>query len=167
MNGYGSQCLIRPTVLRTIHAITSMVCQNRKRPVPRNRAIPSENLPKASASYRAPICGVPRGTDRSARSPRRSGIRAISGSCLSPVRGQRVIEDVVHRDRAEQAVVLVAYGHADQVVGGDSRREVSFGQIRADADALILDAVTDKAGRRPAQPALEPHATQVTAGRRG
>src|ERR1700677_4772364 len=162
MNGYGSQCLIRLTVLRTIHAITSMVCQNRKRPVPRNRAIPSENLPKASASYRAPICGVPRGTDRSARSPRRSGIRAISRSCLWRVGGRRVSEDVGVRDRAEQAVVLVAYGHADQVVGGDSGCEFSFGQIRPDEDALILDAVTDTVGRRPAQQALEPHATQVT-----
>src|ERR1700677_1347358 len=137
MNGYGSQCLIRPTVLRMIHSTTIMVCQSRKRPVPRNRAIPSENLPKASASYLAPICGVPRGTDRSARSPRRRGIRAISASCSSPALGAHVIEDVVHRNRAEQAGGLVAYGHAGQVIGGELGREVAFGQIRSDEDARI------------------------------
>jgi hypothetical protein len=70
MNGYGSQCWMKPTVLSTIQPITNTVWPARKRPVPRNRAIASENRPKASASYRAPIPAEPRGMDRSARSPR-------------------------------------------------------------------------------------------------
>src|ERR1700733_9385745 len=148
-----------------IHAITSTVCQNRKRPVPRNRAIASENRPKASASYRAPICGVPRGTDRSTRSPRRRGFLAISASLLSPVRGQQVIEDVVYRDRAEQAAILIAHGHPDQVVRGEPGREFTFGQIRPDEGAFILDAVADQGGGRAAQQPLESHAAQETAGR--
>src|SRR5271156_5155610 len=113
-----------------IHTMTSTVCQNRKRPVPSNRAIPSENRPKASASYRAPICGVPRGTDRSARSPgRRRAILATSASCsacCAPVRGQQVIKDVVNRNRTEQAAVLVTHGYADQVVGGEPGRKFTL-----------------------------------------
>src|SRR5580698_1698557 len=167
MNGYGSQCLTSPMVLRMIHAITSIVCQNRKRPVPRNRAIPSENRPKVSASYLAPICGVPRGTDRSARSPRRRGIRAMSASCLSPARRQQVIEDVVHRNRAKQAAVLVAYGDADQVIGGELGGQFTFGQIRPDEDAVVFDALTDQDRGRPPEQALESHAAQVTTGRCG
>src|SRR5579862_7291429 len=129
-------------LLRTIHAMTSTVCQNKKRPVPRNRAMASENRPKASASYRAPICGVPRGTERSARSPgRRRAILATSASFPSPVWRQQVIKDVVYRHRAEQAAVLVAHGHADQVVGGEPGRKFTLGQIRPDEDLLVLDAL--------------------------
>jgi hypothetical protein len=50
MNGYGSQWLTMPMVLSRIQPITSTVWPNRKRPVPRNRAIASENRPNASAS---------------------------------------------------------------------------------------------------------------------
>ena len=50
MNGYGSQWLTMPMVFSTIQPMTSTVWPTRKRPVPRNRAIASENRPNASAS---------------------------------------------------------------------------------------------------------------------
>src|SRR6266568_2168125 len=167
MNGYGSQCLARAMVLSAIQPMTSTVWPTRKRPVPRNRAIASENRPNASASYRAPIRGVaPRGTDRSVRSTiRRAGNRAISASRSPPAHGQHVVQHVVHGDRAEQAAVLVAHGHADQVVGGEPGRQLALGQIGPDEDAP-LDAVADLGGGRPAQQPLEPHAAEVAAGRR-
>src|SRR5262249_31786122 len=130
-----------PIVLSAIQPITNTVCPARKRPVPRNRAIASENRPNASASYRAPTRGeTPRGTDRSVRSVRRrAGSRAISASRLSPVGRQQVVEHVVHGDRAEQAAVVVAHGHADQVVGGQPDRQLTLGQVGPDEDALLDD----------------------------
>src|SRR5690348_14040051 len=113
MNGYGSQWLMMPMVLSTIQPMTRTVWPTRNRPVPRNRAI-------ASASYRAPIRGVaPRGTDRSFRSARRLANRAISVSRPAPARRQQPVQHVIHGHRAEQAAVLVAHRHADQVVGGE------------------------------------------------
>src|SRR5208282_5832219 len=104
MNGYGSQCLIAPMVLRMIQPTTRTVWPTMKRPVPRNRAIPSANRPNASASYRAPICGEPRGTDRSARSlRRRREIRDILVPLSPPARGQQVVQYIVYGNRAEQA----------------------------------------------------------------
>jgi len=50
MNGYGSQWLTMPMVLRMIQPTTNTVWPTMKRPVPRNRAIASENRPNASAS---------------------------------------------------------------------------------------------------------------------
>src|ERR1700746_4080992 len=138
MNGYGSQWLTMPTVLSTIQPMTSTVWPNRKRPVPRNLAIASENRPNASASYRAPIRGVtPRGTDRSFRSARRLANRAISASRLPPVHWQQVVQHVVHGNRAEQAAVLVAHRHADQVIGGEPGRQLAFGQVGAGEDAPL------------------------------
>src|SRR5579859_5730177 len=149
MNGYGSQCFIRAAVFSTIQPSTSTDCPTRKRPVPRNRAIASENRPNASASYRAPIRGVaPRGTDRSLRSPRRAVSRAISASCFPPACGQHVVEHVIYGNRAEQAAVIVADGHADQVVGRQPGRELALGQVRADEEAR-LDAVADLGGGCP------------------
>src|ERR1700747_1475228 len=128
MNGYGSQWLTRPMVLSTIQPMTSTVWPNRNRPVPRNLAIASENRPNASASYRAPIRGVPpRGTDRSFRSARRLANRAISASRLPPVHWQQVVQHAVPDTRAEQAAVLAAPRHADQVVGGEPGRQLMLG----------------------------------------
>src|SRR5579863_7047650 len=111
---------MRSRVLRMIQPITITVWPTINRPVPRNRASASANRPNASASYRAPICGEPRGTDRSARSPgRRRVILAMSAFSPTPVRGQQVVQHVVHGNRADQASVLVAHRHADQVIGGD------------------------------------------------
>src|SRR5438132_12823145 len=121
MNGYGSQWLMMPIVLSTIRPMTRTVWPTRKRPVPRNRAIASENRPNASASYLAPIRGdAPRGTDRSDRSPRRRA-RWVENSDISasrhpPARGQQVVKHVIDGDRAEQAAVLVTDCHADQVI---------------------------------------------------
>src|SRR5580700_694066 len=144
MNGYGSQCLMAPMVLRMIQPTTSTVWPTMNRPVPRNRAIPSANRPNASASYRAPICGAPRGADRSARSPRRRReIRDILASRTPPVRRQQVVQYVVHGNRADQAAVFVAYRHGDHVVGGEPGCQVALGQIRPDEDAP-LDAVADQ-----------------------
>src|SRR2546425_289507 len=148
MNGYGSQWLMMPMVLSTIQPMTSTVWPTRNRPVPRNRAIASEKRPNASASYRAPIRGVaPRGTDRSFRSARRLANRVISASRPPPVRWQQVVQHVIHGNRAEQAAVLVAHCHADQVVGGEPGRQLTLGQVGADEDAR-LDAVADLGGRR-------------------
>src|SRR3981189_2268255 len=123
MNGYGSQWLTMPMVLRTIQPMTSTVWPTRNRPVPRNRAIASENRPNASASYRAPIRGVaPRGTDRSLRSTRRPATRAIPPPRPPPAHWQQVVQHVIYGNRAEQAAVLVAHRHADQVVGGEPGR---------------------------------------------
>src|SRR6516162_5595656 len=156
MNGYGSQWLTMPTVLSAIQPMTNTVWPARKRPVPRNRAIASEKRPNASASYRPPIRGVaPRGTDRSFLSARRLANRAISASRPPPVHRQQVIQHVVHGNRAEQAGVLVAHRHADQVVGGEPGRQLAFGQVGADEDAR-LDAVADLGGGRPPQQPLEP-----------
>src|SRR5271154_5653559 len=125
MNGYGSQCLIAPMVLRMIQATTSTVWPTMKRPVPRNRAIPSANRPNASASYRAPICGEPRGTDRSARSlRRRRESRDISVSRPPPAHGQQVVQYVVYGNGADQAAVLVAHRDANEVVGGEPGRQL-------------------------------------------
>src|SRR5580704_12461821 len=166
MNGYGSQWLTMPTVLSTIQPMTSTVWPNRKRPVPRNRASASEKRPNASASYLAPIRGAaPRGTDRSFRSARRVANRAISVSCPAPARRQQVVQHVVHGNRAEQAAVLVAHRHADQVVGGEPGRQLALGQVGPDEHAR-LDAVTDLGGGRPAQQPLEPDAAEETPGRR-
>src|SRR6516162_5708308 len=155
-----------PMVLSKIQPTTNTVWPARNRPVPRNRAIASENRPNASASYRPPIRGAaPRGTDRSDRSPRRrAGNRAISASRPPPAHGQQVVEYVVHGNRAEQVAVLVAYGHADQVVGGEPGRQLALGQVGPDEDAR-LDAVADLGGGRPAQQPLESHAAEVAAGR--
>src|ERR1700759_1662815 len=125
-------------VLRPIQPRTRIVWPTRKRPVPRNRAIASEKRPNASASYRAPIRGVaPRGTDRSARSLSRADKRAISASRPPPARRQQVIQYVVHGNRAEQAAVIVAHGHADQVVGGQAGRELMLLQVGPDEDARL------------------------------
>src|SRR5690242_19939584 len=135
MNGYGSQWLTMPTVLSTIQPTTSSVWPNRNRPVRRNRAIASEKRPDASASYRAPIRGVtPRETDRALRSASRLANRAISASRLPPVHCQQVVQHVIHGNRAEQAAVLVAHRHADQVVGGEPGRELELGQVGPDED---------------------------------
>src|SRR4029077_3148628 len=156
MNGYGSQWLTMPMVLRMIQAMTSTVWPARNFPVPRNRAIASEKRPNASASYRAPIRGVaPRGTDRSFRSARRLANRAISASCPAPAHRHQVVQHVVHGNRAEQAAVLVAHRHADQVVGGEPSRQLAFGQVGPDEHAR-LDDVADLGGGRPAQQPLEP-----------
>src|SRR5690349_10112928 len=156
MHGYGSQWLTMPMVLSAIQPTTSTVWPTRNRPVPRNRAIASENRPNASASYRAPIRGAaPRGTDRSFRSVRRVANRAISASRPAPARRQQVVQHVVHGNRAEQAPVLVAHRQADQVVGGEPGRQLAFGQVGADKDAR-LDAVADLGGGRPPQQPLEP-----------
>src|SRR5579862_3076090 len=167
MNGYGSQCRTRPTVLSTIQTSTITVCQNRNRPVPRNRAIASENRPNASASYRAPIWGEPRGTDRSARSlSRRSDSRAMSASRPAPARGQQVVQYVVYGDRADQPPVVVADRHADQVVGSQPGSQLVLGQLGPDEQAPVLDDVADQGGRRSAQQPLEAHAAQEAPGRR-
>src|SRR3984957_10714769 len=138
-----------PTVFRTIHATTSTVWPTMNRPVPRNRAIPSANRPNASASYRAPICGEPRGTDRSARSPgRRRETRAMLASRLPPARRQQVVQYVVHGNRAEQSAVLVADRHADPVVGGEPGRKLVIGQVRPDEDARLVDALAGQDRRR-------------------
>src|SRR6266536_2099916 len=166
MNGYGSQWLTRPMVLSAIQPMTSTVWPTRNRPVPRNRAIASENRPNASASYRAPIRGVaPRGTDRSFRSARRLANRAISASRPPPAHRQQVVQHVVHGNRAEQAAVLVAHRHADQVVGGEPGGQLMLGQVGPDEHAR-LDTVADRGGGRPAQQPLEPDAAEVTPGRR-
>src|ERR1700750_1679493 len=165
MNGYGSQWLTMPMVLRMIQPTTSTVWPNRNFPVPRNRAIASENRPNASASYRAPIRGVaPRGTDRSFRSARRLANRAISASRPSPAHRQQVVQHVVHGNRAQQAVVLVAHRHADRVVGGGPGGELVLGQVGPDKHAR-LDAVADRGGGRPAQQPLGPDAAQGGGGR--
>src|SRR6476661_3011693 len=128
MNGYGSQWLTMPMVLRTIQPMTSTVWPTRNRPVPRNLAIASENRLNASASYRAPIRGVtPRGTDRSFRSARRLANRAISASRLPPVHWQQGVQHVIHGNRAEQAAVPVAPRHAAQVVGGEPGGQLMLG----------------------------------------
>src|SRR6266852_2101834 len=141
-----------PMVLSAIQATTSTDWPARKRPVPRNRAIASENRPNASASYRAPIRGAaPRGTDRSVRSlSRLRGNRAISASRHAPVHGQHVIQYVVYGNRAEQAAVVVAHRHADQVVRGEPGRQLALGQPGADEHAR-LHALADLHGGRPAQ----------------
>src|SRR6201989_3308865 len=127
MNGYGSQWLTMPMVLSTIQPMTSTVWLNRNRPVPRNRAIASENRPNASASPRVPIRGVtPRGTDRSFRTARRLANRAISASRPPPAHRQQVVQHVVHGNRAEQAAVLGAHRHADQGVGGETGRQLAL-----------------------------------------
>src|ERR1700684_2586494 len=64
MDGYGSQRWAYATELRMIQKMTNTVGATRYRPVPRNRASPSENRPNASASYSAPRTGAPLGTDR-------------------------------------------------------------------------------------------------------
>src|SRR5436190_10032241 len=139
-----------PMVLRMIQPTTSTVWPARNLPVPRNRAIASENRPNASASYRAPIRGVaPRGTDRSFRSARRPANRDISASRLPPAHRQQVVQHVIHGNRAEQAAVLVAHRHADQVVGGEPGRELALGQVGLDEDAR-LDADADRGGGPPA-----------------
>src|SRR5690349_21688336 len=166
MNGYGSQWLTMPMVLSTIQPMTSTVWPTRNRPVPRNLAIASENRPNASASYRAPIRGVtPRGTDRSFRSARRLANRAISASRLPPVHWQQVVQHVIHGNRAEQAVVLVAHRHADRVAGGGPGRGLAVGQVGPDGQARLA-AVADRGGGRPSQQPLEPDAAEVAAGRR-
>src|SRR5579862_2485083 len=130
MNGYGSQCLTNPMVLSAIHPTTNAVWPARKRPVPRNRAIASENRPKASASYRAPIPGEPRGTDRSVRSMSlREENRDILASRPPPARGQQMVEHIVYGHRAEQPAVLVTDRHADQVVGREPGGQLTLGQI--------------------------------------
>jgi hypothetical protein len=76
-----------------------------------------------------------------------------------------VVQYVVHGNRAEQAAVLVAHRHADQVVSGEPGCQLTLGQVRTDEHAR-LDAVADLGGGRPAQQPLEPDAAEVTPGRR-
>src|SRR5215475_3684729 len=115
MNGYGSQCLSSQIVLSTIQPTTKTVWPARNRPVPRNLAIASDMRPNASASYREPMRGNPRGTASSVRSVR-SRVPCTSVASLSPVCRQQPVEYVVYRHGTDEPAGLVADRDADQVV---------------------------------------------------
>ena len=108
MNGYGSHRQSTATRFSAIQTITMTVWMTRKRPVPRKRAIRSENRPNASASTleREPAARlrgwssrcravIAHGTPRGCRV--RSSLRRVP-----PVVGQQVVEHVVDGHRAEQ-----------------------------------------------------------------
>src|SRR5215475_3311519 len=143
MNGYGSQALSRPMVLSRSQQITKIVWPARNRPVPRNLAMASDIRPNTSASYREPIRRVdPRGTASSARSVR-SRVACTSVASLSPVRRQQPVEYVVHRHGTYEPSRLVADRNADQVVGRQPGRDLTFRQISPDIPAA-LDALSHR-----------------------
>src|ERR1700683_5046797 len=166
MNGYGSQCPMKPAVLSAIQTTTNALWPTRKRPVPMNLAVVSDSRPKASESYRSPVRGpLPRGEFRSERS---SG-RIASGSILmcltlSPARGQDPVQHVIDGDRAEQTAVLVTDGHTDEVVRGHAPGHLFLGKFRPDEPA-VLDDLAHHRGRRLAQQRLESNVAEVAPGR--
>src|SRR3954471_4070553 len=112
MNGYGSQRRSTAATLSAIQSTTMIVWTARKRPVPRNRAIPSANRPTASGLSRRKLPNErarPRGMSRRRLS--------ATASPLAPVLGQQVVEHVVDAHRADQPALLVDHGRSDQVVG--------------------------------------------------
>src|SRR6187551_2701735 len=135
MNGYGSNRGLGGPMgtFQRIHTTMTTVMPNRNRAVPMNRAKASANLPKASRSTliegivdRRRRPGVlSRSASRAALAmrdhsrvrPRRHRIELSA----TPVLGQHVIKDVVHRNCANQSMVSINDRSIHQVV----RREIA------------------------------------------
>src|SRR3954452_23168007 len=113
MNGYGSQRRSTAATLSAIQTTTTIVWTARKRPVPRNRAIPSANRPTASGSRRSRL---PRPREARVWATRCSpgGSASATTGPLPPVLGEQVIEDVVDAHRTHQPALRVDDRGRDQ-----------------------------------------------------
>src|SRR3954464_10058823 len=161
MNGYGSQRRLTAATFSVIQTTTMIVWTARKRPVPRNRAIPSANWPTASGLSR-------RKPDRLRVRPRGTSSRWVSATTrpLAPVVGQQVVEHVVDADGAHQPALRVDHRGRDEVVGGEVAGDLGQRRLRPEGVEVVEDAA-HQTGRWFAEQPLDVREAQIAAGGSG
>src|SRR5213080_1954695 len=104
--------------------------------VPRKRAKRSAMRAQVSGSYvgRSRVRRWSFGWSIRARrrSSRATVTAGVVGRALPPVGRQQVVEDVVDGDGAEHVVSVVDDGNRYEVVGGEVRRHLGEGDVRAE-----------------------------------
>src|SRR3954451_16291104 len=137
------------------------VWMTRNRPVPRKRANFSVHCPKASGS----TCSrTPRRSTRGWSSRARFSAMGLVPIGVAPPFGQQVVEDVIHRDGAQQSVVVVDDRRGDEVVRREVPGDLVQWRVRAQpAGVLLADAAYQRRGRLPEE-ALDVRGAEEAAG---